>query len=118
MSTLAFIKKKLPSEVADREVLTVVSKLQAVISPVAIYSFGSAARDQMTDQSDIDLLIIMASESDIKTARSAVSKIRPLSTFPVDLVWMSADLFRAKSKIGGLAQIVIEEGKLVFGEWS
>jgi predicted nucleotidyltransferase len=115
MSTLAFMKKKLPLEVVRLEVDRIATIIGNVVRPYAIYVFGSAAEDSMSDQSDIDLLIILTSPLEINPARKAIAKIRPFSEFPLDLVWMTRDDFVRKSAIGGLAQIVAEDGRLVFG---
>jgi len=116
MSTLAFLKKRIPYDDVRQEVEASITKVADEINPYAIYLFGSLARDEFTDQSDIDLLIITHSVDDIRAARKAVAKIRPFSRFPVDVVWMSRDDFVKRANIGGIAQIVKEEGRLMFGE--
>lgn len=115
MSTLAFLKKKIRFEDVRQEVEPAIEKIRAAINPEAIYLFGSLARDEFTDQSDIDLLIVMNQPSQIKLARQKVAKLRPLSRFPMDIIWMSADDFNRKSQTGGVAQIVKEEGRLMTG---
>lgn len=114
MSTLAFIKKKIVPDQANAEVARVVDIIASTILPLEVYVFGSAARGELTDQSDLDILIIMESESEIKAARKAIAKIRPFSELPLDLVWMSQATFFKKASIGGLAQVIQEEGKLMF----
>ena len=61
MSTLAFIKRKLPEAEAAALVNHALGIILAEIQPDAVFVFGSAARKELTDQSDIDLLIVMSS---------------------------------------------------------
>ena len=115
MSTLAFIKKKIPYEDVRLEIEDVVRIVAKTIKPNALYLFGSAARNEFSDQSDIDLLIITEFAGDIKGNRLAIAKIRPFSKYPVDIIWMCRDDFNRKAEIGGIAQIVKEEGRLMYG---
>lgn len=115
MSTLTFIKRKLTAAEADNLIAGVVGKISGVIHPVAILLFGSAARKELTDQSDIDLLIVMPDASSLNPARKQVARIRGQFGVPVDLVWMSADEFHRRAAIGGVAQVASEEGVLVYG---
>ena len=114
MSTLAFLKKKIAPAAVDAEVARVVARIVTEVKPLAVYIFGSAARGELTDQSDLDLLIILREEIEIKPARKAIAKIRPFSAFPLDLIWMSESTFAHKAARGGLAQVIQEEGKLVY----
>lgn len=88
----------------------------ATISPKAIVLFGSFACGQMTDQSDIDLLILLNSQSEISSARKAVARIRPLSAYPLDVIWMAIEDYRQKRETGGIAEIAHAEGKLIYGD--
>ena len=47
MSTLAFMKKKLPLEVVRQEVDRIATIIGNVVRPYAIYVFGSAAEDSI-----------------------------------------------------------------------
>lgn len=115
MSTLAFLKKQLDPAIANKEISLIVNSITSVIQPRALFVFGSAARMEMTDQSDIDILIVMATDESIRSARKSIAKIRPFSTFPVDLIWMTEDYYNNKKSVGGIAQIVSEEGRLLYG---
>lgn len=85
------------------------------IQPDAVLLFGSAACKELTDQSDIDLLIVMSSDSAIKIARKKIAKARHRFGIPVDLAWMTPDDYKRCTSIGGLAQVVHEEGILIHG---
>lgn len=115
MSTLAFIKKKLPESEAATLVKRILKMILSEIEPRAIFLFGSAARNELTDQSDIDLLIVMPSDTAIKSARKKIAKIRQQFGVPVDLVWMTTEEYQRRISIGGLAQVVHEEGVLISG---
>lgn len=114
MSTLAFLRKRLDPTAAQAEVARIVARIVSEVNPLEVYIFGSAARGALTDQSDLDLLIVLREEINIKPARKAIAKIRPFSKIPLDIVWMSEATFALKAAMGGLAQVVQEEGKLVY----
>lgn len=115
MSTLAFIKRKLPEAEAAALVKRTLGIILAEIQPDAVFVFGSAARKELTDQSDIDLLIVMSSDPAIKIARKTIAKVRHRFGIPVDLVWMTLEEYKRRISIGGLAQVVHEEGVLIHG---
>ena len=83
-------------------------------SPNAIILFGSAARDEATDQSDIDILVICDSDDDLTRARKGVRKVLPKTVLPIDLIWMTVGEFERKKDLGGIAFIASREGKVLF----
>lgn len=96
MSTLAFIRRKLPGPEAAALVNRVRDIIVAGIRPDAVFVFGSAARGELSDQSDIDLLIVMPTESAIDAARKKIAKIRHQFGVPVDLVWITPQEYKRR----------------------
>lgn len=93
----------------------VVQSISAHIHPVSIILFGSSAREEGTDQSDIDLLILGESDEDIHRMRTLLRPLRPLSkSFPVELIWMKKSEFDRKKDIGGLAAVIKDEGVVLY----
>jgi predicted nucleotidyltransferase len=83
--------------------------------PLRIVLFGSAAQGTMTDASDIDVLLIFDTEESLKSARRAIWESRPAEAWPVDLLFYTAETFRAAvGKGGGPAWIADREGRIVF----
>lgn len=114
MHPLRITREKVSRRVVEAELKKMVNLLSHEAHPLAIYVFGSAARGEFTDQSDIDIMVIMASNEEIKKAREKLKKHYPLSKYPVDLVWMLDEQFSKKKNIGGLCMIVNEEGRKIY----
>ncbi len=114
MHPLRVTRKPIPVAAVHLEVERLVDRLVHLLNPRAIYLFGSAARGEMTDQSDLDLLILGRDQNDIKAMRKLLRPHLPLSKYSVDFVWMSVQDFQSRSKIGGLAMVASEEGKCVY----
>ena len=83
--------------------------------PSSIWIFGSCARSQMTCYSDIDVLVLFPSLDEVVKARKA--GIFQLSTrihWPADLLIMTHEMFEKRSNIGGVCQIIKEEGVCIY----
>ncbi|MBM3381723.1 MAG: nucleotidyltransferase domain-containing protein [Betaproteobacteria bacterium] len=79
--------------------------------PRAIWLFGSASRYEMTEFSDLDIAVIFDSEEELKKAR--VAKIFSLSQsihWPVDLLLMTHQHFLHRANVGGVCEIIKDEG--------
>jgi predicted nucleotidyltransferase len=115
-STLAFLKKKKPQDEADKEIKKVRDTILRALNPEILILFGSYARGEMTDQSDIDILIVMSDPSEISSARKSLAKVRPINDVPLDVIWMSSEDFHAKKSVGGVAMVASEEGYQLYGD--
>jgi predicted nucleotidyltransferase len=80
----------------------------------SLYLFGSASRSDMSDQSDIDLLVVMEKISDIRPAQKKLRSIQTLTPFPIDLVWVERAEFERKRDLGGVCFIAYHEGICLF----
>ena len=101
----------------DQVSVLVNEELAAIVhhcQPEAVYLFGSAARGEMTDASDLDFLVIMPDAADCKTLKAAYYRSRRSKSIPVDVVFMFASQFQGKSRIGGVAMICAQEGRLIY----
>ena len=82
--------------------------------PQRVILFGSHARDTATEDSDVDLLVILPFEG--KTVRKAVEmrlKLNP--PFPVDLLVRTPETIQKRLEIGDFfIQEIMEEGKVVY----
>ena len=72
--------------------------------------FGSAARQEMTTASDLDVVVIVESPSEVKGAQKALNQLSRLLDWPVDCLVVSRELFEARARVGGVYAIAKEEG--------
>lgn len=86
-------------------------------APGEVWLFGSAARGELTEASDIDIALVFDSESEIDEARrSLYSRPRP-DLWPQDLVFYQRDELYGRAATGGLPMLIVKEGvKLYPGE--
>lgn len=101
---------------ADGDLLTkVVDRILAVAKPERIILFGSAATGLMTQDSDLDLLVI---ERDFKNHREESTRLRKALGslgIPVDVFAMTPERFEeSKGVIGGLAYPANKYGKVIY----
>jgi predicted nucleotidyltransferase len=83
-------------------------------SPVSIILFGSAARNELTSSSDIDVVVIVGTVGQIKpTLKILTSKSGQLG-FPVDFLVTNQSDYDKKSEIGGVFFDAKREGVILF----
>ncbi|HET6568999.1 MAG TPA: nucleotidyltransferase domain-containing protein [Rhodothermales bacterium] len=85
--------------------------------PKAIYLFGSAARGQVREGSDLDLLVVV----DLPEGTSTWDKASELHGLfwgwlvPMDLIVLTPAMFeRSRNIPGGIGRIVLQEGELLY----
>lgn len=97
----------------DRMVRQIVER----VDPVAIYLFGSRARGDADEDSDYDLMIVVADtfpegKANVHTAFDAVEDRR----IPMDVTMVRLSRFRARApKIGTLSHEILKDGVLLHG---
>ena len=76
--------------------------------------FGSHARGTATEDSDVDLLVILPFEG--KSVHQSVTiRMRLRPAFPVDLLARTSDTVRARMKMGDeFMREILEEGKVIY----
>ncbi len=83
--------------------------------PERVYLFGSWARGEGDESSDIDLVVIMESEVPFLERSARVMKSLPGSLGGIDLLAYTADEFRRMLGDGNaFAEMLLEEGKVVY----
>lgn len=80
-----------------------------------IILFGSAARNERTPESDVDILVVMPDGTHKRqTAQMLYRRLRGLSV-PVDiLVTTQADLSRQKGSPGLIYRTILQEGRELY----
>ena len=92
-----------------------VQRIVQEIAPLRIILFGSGARNNINDDSDIDLLVVMPEGTHRrKTAQLLYKNIRNIS-IPFDiLVVTSSDLEKYKDSVGLIYRKILTEGKQIY----
>jgi len=84
------------------------------VHPLKIILFGSAARDEMTPDSDLDLLVVMPEGTHRRHTAQYLYRMIEGVTIPFDLIVATpADLAKYGHKPGLVYQQVLQEGKVV-----
>lgn len=82
--------------------------------PLRIYVFGSAARGELREDSDVDIALVFADEQTMAKARKAVSRSPRTDLWPVDLLYFTQEEFQARAKIGGVCMLIRDEGRVLW----
>ncbi len=93
----------------------VVRRILRVAKPERVILFGSAARGELTPDSDIDLLVLEPAPVDTRQ-RSVLfaDALRGLG-FPFDVIVMTSDRFEeTKDVIGGVAYPANKFGRVIY----
>ncbi|MBM4251547.1 MAG: nucleotidyltransferase domain-containing protein [Deltaproteobacteria bacterium] len=106
-----------PLSRADQDAI-VSAKLVWILSqvnPTRVILFGSAASYQMTDASDIDLILTFASIEERDSSRVMLFKSRPKDDWPHDLLLLTEEEFaQSVAKGGGAAYLASQEGRVLY----
>lgn len=116
--TEVYLSRFKPKYVPLSEVDALVqSKLHWILegcNPTRVFLFGSAARNEFTDHSDIDFAVLFNTEKDLREARNTLfARPRP-DDWPQDILLFVEMEYERKKKIGGVCMIIEEEGKLLY----
>ena len=100
------IRKESINELAER--------IAREFHPQRIILFGSIARGTATEDSDVDLLVIMPTEgSGLRKAAEIMNKISP--SIPVDLIVRDPEEVRSRLKANDFfLREVVEKGKVLY----
>lgn len=84
-----------------------------VTLPERGWLFGSAARGELTDTSDVDIALVCDDEEHVRAVRRVLGRSRRPFDWPADLVYYTVGEFDHLSEHGGLAHIVAQEGVII-----
>jgi predicted nucleotidyltransferase len=109
---------QIPATKMDRNQKNIDQLVKSVVEavqPLKIILFGSAARDNTTADSDVDLLVVMPEGIHRRETARYLYKHLGETGIPVDiLVATPDDLKRHKNNIGLIYRAVLQEGKEVY----
>lgn len=94
---------------------SIVGQIVQIAQPDRVILFGSAARGNMTADSDLDLLVV---ESQVSNTRQESVRIRAALEnvpLPIDVIVMSRQRFEeTKNVIGGIAYPAHKYGRVLY----
>ena len=95
----------------------IVERLARGLQPERIYLFGSRAREQAGEDSDIDLLVVVPDSGLPRHRREAISyDLLWGLTVPVDVIVLTRAEFQRASRVKtSLASTVQVEGEVLYG---
>ena len=93
----------------------IVKRILDVAEPQRIILFGSAAMEQMTKDSDIDLLVLESAPGDTRKESVRIRQaVRGLG-YPFDIIVMATERFEeSKNVVGGIAYPANKYGKVIY----
>ena len=100
--------------VSDEILQEIVRRIVRVAKPEKIILFGSAAREEMRPDSDLDFLVIKSCKSRRKTARKIRRRLIGIG-IPKDIIVATPeDIERYKDTIGLIYRPALKEGKVLY----
>lgn len=108
---MSAIKNKTTTEIIEQ----LIRKIVEIANPLKIFLFGSAAKDEMNANSDIDLMVVMPDGTHrIKTTQQIYRQLFGFG-FPVDIVVTTPSILeKHKDNIGLIYRKILKEGKEVY----
>ena len=100
--------------VAMREIEELGKRIGREFSPDRVVLFGSYARGEVTEDSDVDLLVILPFEGRA-VDQSVKIRLRLRPGFPVDLIVRTPEKVRERLAMGdSFMRDVLDEGKVLY----
>jgi predicted nucleotidyltransferase len=106
--------KKLLIEVRDKLVSDELSHIMQCSQLSQVWLFGSAARNQLTEASDLDFILTFPNTDALKNGRKTYFSLRRKKTFPTDVMFILQSEFDRLSVLGGVCFVCKSEGQLLF----
>jgi predicted nucleotidyltransferase len=104
-------KKRILTEEMLQEI---VRRIVAAVQPEKIILFGSAAREEMGPDSDLDLLVIKSCRHRRETARRIRRRLIGIGVPKDIIVATPEDIERYKDTIGLIYRPALREGKILY----
>ena len=99
----------------ERVIDEIIRRILEVTQPDRVILFGSAASGQMTEDSDIDLLILENVPTDVRKEWVRIRHALGGMEYPFDILIMSPERFEeSKNVFGGLAYPANRYGKVIY----
>ncbi len=97
---------------------SILARVKALEPQSMVFLFGSAARQEMTEKSDLDLVVIIPDTWSIKDFSEKLRKDGPLSPqWPLDLVVLNQSRYQQRKNFGGVCVSIASEGIELYPHW-
>jgi len=98
------------------ELMRINRQIQEASKPVMIFLFGSLAEGKFRLHSDIDLLVVYSSVTEVRSARTELAKARILPKWPCDYLFFTEEKFNIMKDIGGPCYMAFHHGKKLYDQ--
>ncbi|MCQ2085281.1 MAG: nucleotidyltransferase domain-containing protein [archaeon] len=93
-----------------------VERISQGLNPKAIFVFGSVAKGTATEDSDLDLMVVLDTDMSYYERTLAVRKCIGVTTIPIDiLAFTPAEIEEGKTKKGSIISEVLNTGRVIYG---
>jgi len=100
----------------DADILGICRRIAGELNPEKIFLFGSYARGEATEESDVDLVVIADSPLPHHERNLAVRRLFPHRSFSLDaFVYTRGEMERYGSIPGTIVYEAVHNGKLLYG---
>ena len=98
------------AEIIRKATLTIVS----LCTPVKVIAFGSSVTGSFDDASDLDFVVVFSSLEEALNGRRLLYRNGHLEGRIVDFICVDLKTFEAKSVLGGIYWVAVNEGRVSF----
>ncbi|MFW5843663.1 MAG: nucleotidyltransferase domain-containing protein [Spirochaetota bacterium] len=85
-------------------------------SPSRIVAFGSAARGELREDSDVDIALLFRDEQTMSAAKRAIYASPRTDFRPIDLLFFTEEEFKSRAEVGGVCMLIRDEGRVLWGD--
>ena len=113
MTFQALLAKRLEATLVEGLVEQELARIVHSVRPTLVYLFGSAARGEMTDASDLDVLVVVPNEAPVKALKRRYYESPGERKIPVDVIFVTESDFDTRSRVGGVCMVCADEGRIL-----
>jgi predicted nucleotidyltransferase len=118
VSLYRFAAKKIELGLAQSIISAEVKRIVESAQPIEVILIGSGARNELTDCSDLDFIVLFDSELKMDLGKKSYYLTKSLSSTAVDVLFMTESEYRSRSQMGGVCFVARKEGVCVFSQKS